>query len=62
MIETFSLYDDQQAQVELLTAQVNVTAPTEVRQYLRAFSEFSELAVYGARARALITAAIDSLG
>ncbi|MCP3819351.1 helix-turn-helix transcriptional regulator [Streptomyces sp. A3M-1-3] len=61
MIETFSVYDEEQAQVELLTAQVNVTAPSEVHQYLKAFREFSKLAVYGAEARALITAAIDAL-
>lgn len=62
MLETFSVYDEDQAQVELLTAQVNVTAPSEVAQYLKAFGEFSKLAVYGAGARARITAAIDALG
>lgn len=61
MIETFTVYDDEQAEVELLTARVNVTAPTEVRQYLKAFGEFSRLAVYGADARALITSAVDAL-
>ncbi|MDT0468747.1 helix-turn-helix domain-containing protein [Streptomyces gibsoniae] len=62
MVETFSVYDDAQAQVELLTAQVNVTAPSEVGEYLKAFGEFAKLAVYGASARARITAAIDALG
>ncbi|MGI5341437.1 helix-turn-helix domain-containing protein [Streptomyces sp. CA-181903] len=62
MIETFSVYDEEQAQVELLTAQVNVTAPSEVRQYLKAFGEYARLAVHGAEARSLITAAIDALG
>ncbi|KOV94797.1 XRE family transcriptional regulator [Streptomyces sp. NRRL B-1140] len=61
MLETFSVYDEVQTQVELLTAQVNVTAPSEVAQYLKAFGEFSKLAVYGANARARITAAIDAL-
>ncbi|MEV3855977.1 helix-turn-helix transcriptional regulator [Streptomyces sp. NPDC050095] len=61
MIETFSVYDEEQAQVELLTAQVNVTAPSEIQEYLKAFGEFSKLAVHGADARALITSAIDSL-
>ncbi|WP_328336562.1 helix-turn-helix transcriptional regulator [Streptomyces violaceus] len=61
MLETYSVYDEAQAQVELLTAQVNVTAPSEVAQYLKAFGEFSKLAVYGANARARITAAIDAL-
>ncbi|MCQ4042953.1 helix-turn-helix domain-containing protein [Streptantibioticus rubrisoli] len=62
MIETFTVYDEEQAEAELLTARVNVTTPTEVQQYLKAFREFAKLAVYGADARALITAAIDSLG
>ncbi|WP_406138652.1 helix-turn-helix domain-containing protein [Streptomyces sp. NBC_01089] len=61
MIETFSIYDQTQAQIELLTAQVNVTAPSEVSQYLKAFGELSKVAVHGAAARALITNAIDSL-
>lgn len=60
--ETFSVYDDQQAQVETLTAQINVSAPGELEQYVRAFGEFSKLAVYGSAARSLITSAIDALG
>ncbi|MGK5640676.1 helix-turn-helix domain-containing protein [Streptomyces sp. URMC 126] len=62
MIETFSVYDDEQAQVELLTAQVNVTAPFEVRQYSKAFGGYARLAVHGAEARSLITSAVDALG
>lgn len=61
MLETFSVYDEERVQVELLTAQVNVTVPSEVRQYLKAFGEFTKVAVYGADARARITAAIDAL-
>lgn len=61
MIETFSVYDKKRAQVETLTAQVNVTAPSEVDQYLKAFGEFSKLAVFGSDARSLITSAIDAL-
>lgn len=61
MIETFTVYDEEQAEAELLTARVNVTTPTEVRHYLKAFGEFARLAVYGADARTLITSAIDAL-
>ncbi|WP_062211436.1 helix-turn-helix transcriptional regulator [Streptomyces sp. NBRC 109706] len=61
MVETFSIYDRRQAQVETLTAQVNVTAPSEVEQYVKAFGNFAKLAVYGSPARALITSAIDAL-
>ncbi|MGV9425302.1 helix-turn-helix domain-containing protein [Streptomyces sp. NPDC003656] len=60
-LETFSLYDNAQAQVELLTAAVNVTAPSEIEQYARAFERLSEVAVYGGSARTLITQAITAL-
>lgn len=60
--ETFSVFDEGRVHVELLTAAVTVTAPGEVRQYLQAFGELAEMAVYGTSARALITTAIDSLG
>ncbi|MET8239752.1 helix-turn-helix transcriptional regulator [Streptomyces sp. NPDC005245] len=61
MIETFTVYDEEQAEAELLTARVNVTAPSEVAQYAKAFREFTQLAVYGADARGLVTDAISSL-
>ncbi|WP_149830957.1 helix-turn-helix domain-containing protein [Streptomyces tailanensis] len=61
-LETFSVYDGEQAQVELLTAAVNVTAPSEIEQYARAFDRLSQVTVYGAPARALITQAIEALG
>lgn len=60
-LEACYIYDDQLVQVELLTADVTVRTPSEVGVYLKAFTELQELAVYGARARALITSAIDSL-
>lgn len=60
-VEGFTVFDDARVHVELLSAQVTVTAPGEVALYLRAFSTLSELAVYGAPARALITAAIEAL-
>ncbi|MGW1072630.1 helix-turn-helix domain-containing protein [Streptomyces sp. NPDC002537] len=60
-VETFSVYDDRQVGVELLTARVTVTSPSEVRMYLRAFKGLQRLAVYGSNARTRITSAIDSL-
>lgn len=60
-LETFSVYDTDRAQVELLTAAVTVTSPSEVGQYLQAFARVGRLAVHGADARSLITAAIDAL-
>ncbi|MEV0849580.1 helix-turn-helix transcriptional regulator [Streptomyces sp. NPDC049954] len=61
-LEAFYLFDDRQVSSELLTAAVNVTAPGEVSTYSKAFAEMSESAVYGTRARRLITDAINTLG
>jgi transcriptional regulator with XRE-family HTH domain len=60
-VEGFTTFDDSRVHVELLSAQVTVTAPGEIALYLHAFSALAELAVYGPAARALITAAIGAL-
>ncbi|MFE7127980.1 helix-turn-helix domain-containing protein [Streptomyces sp. NPDC057617] len=59
--ETFHVYDDTLVSVELLSAQVNITQPSEIALYLKAFEELRGMAVYGAEARALIVKAIDAL-
>lgn len=61
-LEQFTVFDDSRIHVELLAAKVTVTAPGELGIYLRAFARLTELAVYGADARALIVKAIDALG
>ena len=61
-METFSIFDDSRVQVELLSARVVVTTPSEISTYAKAFQDLARMAVYGARARALITGAIDTLG
>ncbi|MFD8479905.1 DUF5753 domain-containing protein [Kitasatospora sp. NPDC059673] len=61
-LEAFYLYDDRQALVETLTAEVNVTQPRELADYMRAFSGLASSAVYGDAARALIGAARNALG
>jgi len=61
-LEAFTIFDDARVHVELLSAQVTVTAPGEVVTYLRAFDQLAKLAVYGPGARALITGAINALG
>jgi Domain of unknown function (DUF5753) len=61
-LEAFSVFDDERVIVELLSAQVTVTAPGEVVLYLRAFEKLTGLAVYGDEARALISKAITDLG
>jgi transcriptional regulator with XRE-family HTH domain len=60
-VEAFTLFDDERVVIELLSAQVTVTAPSEVTLYARAFEQLGRLAVYGAGARALIGAAVDAL-
>jgi hypothetical protein len=60
-LESFTVFDDERVPVELLSAQVTVTAPSEITLYVRAFERLAGLAVYRAAARELITAAIDAL-
>lgn len=61
-VESFRVYDDQRVQVELVSASVNVTTLGEISEYVRTFAELQGLAVYGARACALITEAIAAIG
>jgi transcriptional regulator with XRE-family HTH domain len=61
-LEQFTVFDDARVHVELLSAQVTVTTPGEVALYLHGFARLAELAVYGAKARSLITSAIEALG
>lgn len=60
--ETFHMYDDSLVSVELVSAQVRITQPSEIGLYLRAFEQMRQTAVYGAEARALVVKAIDALG
>nr|BEK69371.1 helix-turn-helix transcriptional regulator [Kitasatospora purpeofusca] len=60
-LEAFYLFDDQRVAVETLTAKVTVLQPREITDYIRAFAGLSEMAVYGARARALVAAAAASI-
>ncbi len=61
-VEDFWIFDDRQVNVELVSGWLTLTQPREIAMYARTFSDLSEIAVRGARARALITAAIDALG
>ncbi|WP_129842939.1 helix-turn-helix transcriptional regulator [Streptomyces sp. RFCAC02] len=60
-LEAFYLFDGRQVSVETLTAALNITAPSEIETYAKAFSELSRIAAHGAAARNLITKVIDSL-
>lgn len=59
--ELFHVYDDTLVSVELLSARVTVTQPTEIDLYLKAFDQLRTMAVYGAEARNLIVRAIEAL-
>ncbi len=59
--ETFDVHDDTLVSVELLSAEVNVTQPSEIATYAKAFEQLRGMAVYGAEARALILKAIEAL-
>ncbi|MFF1904224.1 helix-turn-helix domain-containing protein [Kitasatospora sp. NPDC058218] len=60
--EDFYMFDDAQTSVELVSGHLRLTQPHEVAMYAQTFTELSRMAVYGANARAVITAAIDALG
>ncbi|MFI6442775.1 helix-turn-helix domain-containing protein [Streptomyces sp. NPDC050759] len=59
--ETFHIYDDRLVSVELVSAEVSLTHPGEVTQYLETFDRLRAMAVYGSDARSLILRAIDAL-
>ncbi|MBB5117908.1 XRE family transcriptional regulator [Streptomyces eurocidicus] len=61
-LETFNIFDEERVHVELLTAQVTVTAPGEIALYVKAFRELRKMALYGTAARALVTSAIAAVG
>jgi transcriptional regulator with XRE-family HTH domain len=61
-VEDFWIFDQTQVNVELVSGWLTLTQPREIAMYSQAFSDLSDMAVRGAKARALITAAIDALG
>jgi transcriptional regulator with XRE-family HTH domain len=58
-LEAFTVFDDERVHVELLAAQVTVTAPSELVLYARAFDKLAGLAVYGDEAQARISHAMS---
>ncbi|MFI8537508.1 helix-turn-helix domain-containing protein [Streptomyces aquilus] len=59
--EVFHVYDDVLVSVELLSARVQVTQPSEIALYVKAFEQLRAMAVYGADARTLIVKALKAL-
>ncbi|MFC7264527.1 helix-turn-helix domain-containing protein [Streptomyces lutosisoli] len=61
-VEGFWIFDTVQVNVELVSGHLTITQPSEVGAYADTFATLADMAVYGAKARRLITAAMDSLG
>ena len=61
-VEDFWIFDDRQVNVELVSGWLTLTQPREIAMYAKTFGDLSQLAVRGAQARTLITAAIGELG
>lgn len=60
-LEAFYIHDHSKVIVETLTAEINVTAASEMQMYERAFIDLGRLAVYGPTARWHIAQAVDAL-
>ncbi len=60
-VEDFWIFDSAQVNVELVSGWLTLTQPREIAAYAKAYEDLSDLAVRGAKARALITAAINAL-
>ncbi len=56
-----SWYDENLVSIELVSAKVNITQPSEIALYLAAFEQLSSMAVYGAEARAIIVKALEAV-
>lgn len=60
-LEMFTMYDLEQVEIELLSARVTITAPSEIKLYASAWDDLHAMAVHGDAARKLITSALDDL-
>lgn len=57
----FAIYDDKIVRVETLTAELKITEPTEIDEYLGLFADLGNVAVYGAHARAILARVLAEL-
>jgi transcriptional regulator with XRE-family HTH domain len=60
-VEGFWIFDEHRVNVELVSGWLTITQPREVAAYVLAFNSLAAMAVHGAAARGLITAAIEVL-
>lgn len=60
-VEDFWIFGEEHVNVELVSAWLTITQPADLELYARVFARLADLAVYGAAARALIAAALESV-
>lgn len=60
-VEDFYIFDNAQANVELVSGFLTITHPREIAMYAETFTALGKLAVYGSTARALIKASLVDL-
>ncbi|MFI5618951.1 helix-turn-helix domain-containing protein [Streptomyces sp. NPDC051567] len=60
-VENFWIYDASQVNVELVSGYLTITQPSEIAAYADMFAGMAEMAVYGPKARTLITEAVNAL-
>ncbi|MEW2128936.1 helix-turn-helix transcriptional regulator [Streptomyces sp. NPDC005435] len=60
-VEGFWIFDRAQVNVELVSGYLTITQPSEIAAYADTFTTLADTAVYGDKARALLTKARDSL-
>ena len=60
-VEDFYIFDNAQANVELVSGFLTITHPREIAMYAETFGALGKLAAYGSPARALIKAALTDL-
>ncbi|WP_217253116.1 helix-turn-helix transcriptional regulator [Streptomyces sp. AC602_WCS936] len=61
-VEGFWIFDTAQVNVELVSGYLTITQPREVTMYAETFAELANHAAYGAKARSMIMAVMDTLG
>ncbi|MFJ6216753.1 DUF5753 domain-containing protein [Streptomyces sp. NPDC092296] len=60
-VENFWIYDSTQVNVELVSGYLTLTQPSDIEAYSETFSRMADMAVYGAKAKALINRAREAI-
>ncbi|MEU4294904.1 DUF5753 domain-containing protein [Kribbella sp. NPDC026596] len=60
-VEDFYIFDNAQANVELVSGFLTITQPREIAMYAETFAALAKLAVYGSAARTLMKAALAGI-